>query len=229
MANPPKWPIALLPDIGVKALELAKEYRSVLEPRLPPGIIDGLSAGLAELDTKKAAAAVVPTALKAATLTQNDAAAAGYQLVSAARRAVSRVGGKADAKAFGVGEVMRRNSTPQVLTGLAKFLDGATARPEVARAAGILPADLEAARALRLQLVDADAAQGQLKAKRLPATAARDAAAKAVASHVDAILAAADIAFYAQPEILALFHSVVPSKRKATKRTTSTRGQPTAD
>src|SRR5690606_6301938 len=147
---PPKWSIALLPDIGAKALALANEHRAALEPRLPPGVIDGLAASLAELDAKSAAATVVPTALKAATVTQNDAAAAGYQLVSAARRAVSRVGGRADAKAFGVGEVMRRNSTPQVLSGLAKFLDGATARPEVARAAGILPADVDAARALRI-------------------------------------------------------------------------------
>lgn len=133
--------------------------------------------------------------------------------MTGARRAVARVGTKADAKAFGVGEKMRKESVPQVFGGLAKFLSGATTRPAVARNAGILPADLKNARAIQIQLDGADKTQGQLKAKKPSATAARNGAAKEIAVHVDAILAAADIAFYARPEVLALFHAVVPAKK----------------
>lgn len=214
----PKWPIARLADIGNAALALAVEFRAELEPRLDPGLIDHLRANLVAFDGSRSDATNAPAALKVATRTQDAAAKAGYELVAGVRRAIARAPGvsKADHKAFGVGEKIRIGSVPQVLAGLDAIVRSTTERPAIARAAGILPADIEGARAIRLRLAGADGVQATIKETKKSSIASRNALASSISSDVDAVLAAASVAFYARPEVGARFGALVPGKgRKA--------------
>lgn len=216
----PKWPIARISDIANGTLALTAEFRADLEPRLAAGLIDHLAANLAAFDGKRAQASNAPVALEAATRTQDAASAAGFALVSGVRRSLARLPSatKADKKAFGVGERLSSRSVPQVLAGLDALLAASAERTAVVRAAGLLPADLEDARSLRAQLSGADDAQSTLKATKTSATAARNALAAAIALDVDAILAAASIAFHARPDVAARFEAVVPGTGRKTRK-----------
>ena len=211
-----KWPIARISDIANATLALTAEFRSDLEPRLAAGLIDHLAANVAAFDGKRAQASNAPVALKAATRTQDAASSAGFALVSGVRRSLARLPSatKADKKAFGVGEPLRKGSVPQVLAGLDALLAAAADRTAVARAAGLLPADLDGARALRVQLAGADTTQSTLKVTKSSATAARNVLAAEIAADVDAVLAAASIAFHARPDVAARFDAVVPGKAR---------------
>ena len=77
-----------------------------------------------------------------------------------------------------------------------------------------MPADLDGARALRVQLAGADTTQSTLKVTKSSATAARNVLAAEIAADVDAVLAAASIAFHARPDVAARFDAVVPGKAR---------------
>jgi hypothetical protein len=214
MARTTKWPLAQLSDIAAKALELADEHRESLEPRLAAGVLDHLRANVDSLDGARSGATRAQVDAKSATKNQNEAAKAGYALVESVRRAVTRAGAKAsEKKAFGVGLRIREGSVPQIVAGLDAVADGAARYPE------LLPADLEKAAARRAALAGADRDQGAKKGRAKVATAARANVQVSVEGDVDAILAAAEMAFHDDPPTLALFRDLVPSRSKKKKAT----------
>jgi hypothetical protein len=215
MARTSKWPLAQLSDIASKALALAEEHREALEPRLAAGVLDHLRANLASLDGARSGATRARSELKGATANQNEAARAGYALVESTRKAIVRVGAKAsEKKDFGVGLRIREGGVPQIVAGLDAIVAAAAKYPELTRRAGILPADLEKATARRDALAGADRDQGTKKGTAKSATATRTSTQKSVEGDVDAILAAAEMAFHDEPRTLARFRDLVPSRTK---------------
>lgn len=210
-----KWPVARLGEVGNGALEIMDEYRAELEPRLAAGLIDGLRADVAAFDGKVSAAKRAPAELRALTLDQNAAARAGHAFVVAVREAITRAGGTAgERKTFGAGLRIHARSVGDVHAGLDAILDGAAKFPELARRAGLLEADLTAARALGASLAGADAVQKRKKEGRKTPVARRTGIARRIEAAVDAIISVALVRFFARPEVAARFRALVPSRRR---------------
>jgi hypothetical protein len=210
-----KWKTSDVSRIGRGALALALEQRAALEPRLAPGLLDGLSADLDAFEGKRSAATLASEALREATRTQDAAAKAAHEFLIAARAAIARSGATAAQRtAFGLQIRMRPEKVSSVVAGLDAFLDAATRYPDVARGAGLLPSDLDHARALRAALVAADAAQEAKKQSRKTPTAERTQLQRRIEQAVDAIVAAGTLAFVLDPARAARFRALVPSYGK---------------
>lgn len=214
-----KWPTSDLSRIGRGALALALEQRVALEPRLPAGLLDGLAADLDAFDGKRTAAVIASEALRAATRTQNAAARTALDFLSATRGAVARNGASAaERAAFGLSLRPNANKIATVVAGLDAFVDGATRFPDVARDCGLLPADLDQARALRTALSTADADQETRKQTRKAPTAERVALQRRIEKAVDAIAAAGAVAFLLDPGLVQRFRALIPASAKRSTR-----------
>jgi len=210
-----KWSASDVPRVGRQALELATEQRSVIEPRLPPGCIDGLSADLDTYEGKRSDATRAPEVLRTATRTQDEAARTALAFLSAARGGVLRNGASASERAaFGLKLKPTARKVSSVVAALDALVDGATRFPAVARSSGLLTADLATARALRAALTTADAAQETQKEKRKNSTADRRAVQGRIESAVDAIITAGHLAFIGRPDLAARFVGLVPGSAR---------------
>jgi hypothetical protein len=144
---------------------------------------------------------------------------------------VSRIGRGALALALEERAALKPRLAPGLLDGLSADLDAcegkrsaatlasealreATRYPDVARGAGLLPSDLDHARALRTALVAADAAQEAKKQSRKTPTAERTQLQRRIEQAVDAIVAAGTLAFVLDPTRAARFRALVPSYGK---------------
>ena len=100
----PKREFSVVTQRGMRARELASAHQAALEPRLPAGTLDGLTADLLKLGADVPGALVTRSTSKTATRSQNEALAQGYSLVTAIRMAVQRRGVASDVRAaYGVG------------------------------------------------------------------------------------------------------------------------------
>jgi hypothetical protein len=210
-----KWPIGEAIRVGRGALVLANEDRDAIERRLEAGLIDGLSADLDLLEGKRSEASRAVTVLKEATRTQDAIAEEAAALVVAARQAVLRGGAtKAEREAFGLSLRVHTTSVPTVVRALDAFAAGATKYPSVARAASVLPEDLDHIAALRAALVSADAAQESTKVARKQPVRERVETQIRVESATSAIVSAGLIAFAGQPLKSAKYNALIPSRAK---------------
>jgi hypothetical protein len=215
-----KWSSSELQSMGREALSLAKEFRSVIESRLPAGLIEGLEVDLTKFDDKRAAASNALGTLKLATRQQDEAVAMAVEFLSAARQAVIRAGASATQReAFGTTRKYNVNNVSSVVAALDAFAVGAETYTDFTRAAGVLPADLEAAKSLRAALVSADQSQEAQKSKRKEPTAQRNDAQKRIEAAIDAIINAGRLAFMTKPATAARFHALIPkSSAKSSKK-----------
>ena len=82
------------------------------------------------------------------------------------------------------------------------------------RGAGVLPEDIDTITGLRNALRTADAGQETQKVTAKDKTVTRKAVQARVEAAIDKIIAAADLALVDQPDRLALYHAVIPSRGK---------------
>lgn len=140
--------------------------------RLPTGTLDKARALHASLSGSRTALAASRADSKVATRSERETAKAGAELVSRVRARVRESDISAAAKqAYGVGTVVRPESTTAVATALGKIIDRATSKPDEAAAAGVTTGDVDRARAYLTALGASDAAQRGKKGASKGATA----------------------------------------------------------
>lgn len=214
MAKSPGNLPAIDTSVGEQAYALAIEHRAQLDPRLPPGTIDGLGADLRTLgasSTPQPAASAEPSP-QAPTLAEALAVAAN--LVTAIHATV--LGAKAKPavrKAYGAASKAVDTDVKRVLAAAEKIAAQATGNPSEALALGILPADITALRAAESDLAAAEAAAhgngGQAgatkKEKSTAATRMLDATAR--------IAGAGALAFAQNAAVRAQFAALSPKKK----------------
>lgn len=197
----------------------------MIEPRLTAGLIDGLEVDLTKFDDKRAAAGNALSTLKLATRQQDEAAALAVEFLSVARQSLVRAGASATQReAFGTTRKYNVNKVNSVVAALDAFVVGAEKFTDFMRTAGLLPSDVEAAKALRNALVSVDQKQEAQKSTRKAPTAQRNDAQKRIEAAIDAIINAGRLAFMNEPEIAARFRGLIPSsKSKSSKKPTPTK------
>src|SRR4051812_42636664 len=126
----PRKDFAAIGQRGLKALELAMAHKAVIEPRLPAGLLDGLNADLQELGVVVTTTQVTRDVSRVATLTQEEALAQGYKMVTAVRTAVIKA--KAPAvirKAYGVGTRTSPKMVSHIQAAIRLIIDRAKEQP----------------------------------------------------------------------------------------------------
>lgn len=218
MAPRAKWSPKVVQTVGRAAWELATKYRAELEPRLAAGVLDGFTADLEAFEHKRDDASNALGTLMAATRTQSAVAAEAVELLTTAREALRR--GRTPAKytlEFGLKSRPNPTVVSSVRSALSAFTTAAARYPEVVRAVGILPSDLETMVELRNALIDVDAKQEAAKATRKTPVAERTALQVRIESAVDAIISAGRLAFVKRPDVADAFKALVPGKSTAKK------------
>jgi hypothetical protein len=215
----PKWSVAEGIRTGIGMFELSSGYADILNPRLDAGRIEGLGADVGVLrgDNQKSLSALLEK--NSSTEAQDKMIGTGCWLVSSVREAIRRRYARDPEMKdlFGIGHPVNQKSVEAVARAMQGIIDGADKKPEAVREAGILPADIDEIRAVRMALVSADTDQEGKKLSAKDATAKRVATQLRVEEAVDRIYGAAKMAFRDQPEILAKFEAVLPKSPKASK------------
>jgi hypothetical protein len=153
--------------------------------------------------------------LKLATRQQDEAMAHAVAFLSVARRAVVRAKASVTQRqAFGTTKKYEAAVVSSVVAALDVFLSGADKYTDFVRAAGVLPADLDAAKSLRASLIAVDQSQEAKRSSRKEPTLQRNAAQKRIESAIDAIINAGQLAFMKEPQTSGRFASLVPSARR---------------
>jgi hypothetical protein len=208
----PKKDFNAVTRTGLKALGLAQDHKAALEPRLAAGTLDGLSAALQKLGVEVPGALVMRSTAKTATVSQNEALAAGYSLVTGIRTAVQRRGAAADVKkAYGVGAKTNPRVVKQVAAAIRVILERAGADPGEAAALGILQKDLVALADDLAAITSADGEQEKKRAGAPGATKERNRTANRILGAVDVIVAAGVVEFAKDGEVRAAFEALVSS------------------
>ncbi|MGV3625927.1 MAG: hypothetical protein ACO1OB_34275 [Archangium sp.] len=220
MATRAKWSSAVVQSVGREALALASTYRAELEPRLPAGLLDGLKADLDAFDGKRADASNALGTLMTATREQNAVAEEARELLSAARTALLRSrAGAPQRAAFGLKLTVTEKKVSSVVAALDAFADGAAKYPDAARAAGVLPSDVESMKELRAALVAVDQAQETSKSKRKDPVEKRIAAQQRIESAIDSVINAGRMAFVERPDVAGRFKALTPAQPSRSKKT----------
>jgi hypothetical protein len=172
----PRWTSAAVVRAAEQIHPLAVKHRALLEPRLSAGFIDGIKADADAVRAASDAAADARGTTRSATISQNEALDLGAKLVSRIR-ALVRTGqptNKALWRDIGVG-TRTNGSVARVTAALTQVLNAANRFPAELRAAGVLPGDLDEARAALSALVAADSSQEGKKVSSRQATQALNA------------------------------------------------------
>lgn len=205
---------------GIEALGLATEHRDAIEGRLAAGAVDGLAADLSQVG------AVVPQAVQArlerigATAEQVEAALQVKRLVMAIRKSIASSDlDDAARKAWGAGSKVDPEIVKSVISAADVIIARATAKPDEARAAGVLPGGIETLRAAVATTRNVDSTQESRKASSKNATRDRDTTLVRIETTIKKLSAAGQLAFAGSPAVAARFAALTASspgrKKKA--------------
>lgn len=208
----PKWDHGSDYVAGLKAYELAQEFKASLEPRLPSGLLEGLKEDLDKLalagDESKSKVAEV----KGFTGTRAQAIDQSVLWCSTTREALKRAQSPADVKkAAGVGTAFSRTRSDGVVASVRAVLDAYDRFPDAFRAAGVLPVDMEAGKQLANALTDAEMAQETAKVRKTQTTAMRNALRKRIEAAVDRIRGAGLLQYRTHAPTATRFAALVPN------------------
>jgi len=205
-------------DAALRMKELVAKDGPVLNPRLMPGTIEGLTEDTSSLAGNAPGAKTARQLKKAATSTVEQTASKLLQTAQGIRNLCRLAKLSDDIRiAVGVGQPMQARSIKSVING-AEMIIAAYARYSTAlREAGVLPADIELISELRNRLATDNETQEVQKVTAKDMTAARNAAHQRIEDAIGRIQAAAELAFLNNPERLAMYRAVVPSKPSAKK------------
>ncbi|NMC00167.1 MAG: hypothetical protein GYA35_07800 [Thermoanaerobaculaceae bacterium] len=214
----PKWELGATYRAGVKALELANEFRKQLEGRLPAGLLDGLKEDLDLLSRAEGEAQAEIDKLKGFTGTQMENARKGADFCSFVKEALKRGKASKDCqKAAGVGTKMNQKKVSSIIGGVMAIIDAYAKFPEEFRKSGILASDIENGKKIMVSLNASDLLQESAKAQKKQTTAQRNALRKRVESAIDTIRGAGMLHFLTKPEIAARFEELIPKKGRKNK------------
>ncbi len=201
-----------------RLLKTLKPDRSRLDPRLPPGLIDGLAADSGLLLDKAAGAGTAKTERKSATQDQTKVAGSIVELVMAMRSTLKRhkLDGTILSRA-GVGKKVSVAVVKSVVEAADDLIRTCGLYPDQVRGAGVLPADVERLCALRAQLITVDVAQEGAKVTAKEMIAARNAAHKRVKAAIASIVGVAELAFVGDPERIAAYQAHLPTRSTTRK------------
>lgn len=219
MATRAKWSPKVVQTVGRAALELASKHRAELEPRLAAGLLDGLKSDLDDFENKRDDASNALGTLMAATRAQSAVAEEAVELLVAAREALRRA--RTPEKytdEFGLKSRPNLTVVSTVRSALSAFTTAAARYPEVVRSAGLLPSDIDGMVELRNALIDVDAKQEAVKARRKEPVAARTALQVRIEKAIDAIISAGRLAFVKRPDVSQSFKALVPAPASAKKK-----------
>jgi hypothetical protein len=192
----PKTDVSRAVQLGVEAHTLVRADREALEPRLTPSLIDGLTADLTALGLLGPGTVQKRAERSASTLRQEEAAGRVAAIVAAMRGSVRAADlGAASRKSWGVGNKLESRVVGKVIAAGELALARGTSAPDEARAAGILPSDLDSLRAALTALRGADTSQEQSKVDAKQATRARNQAHRRIEDAVKRIAAAGALHF----------------------------------
>ncbi len=161
----PRRDFTAITQLGLKALTLTQEHAAALAPRLPQGLVEGLSSDIAALGDVVPDAKRARSEATAATSAQNVALERGFARASAIRTAVRRAKAPADVKrAYGVGQKVKKTCVRDVKAAIQQILERAKEKPAEAEALGIVKKDMESLTQALAAITDADAVQEQKRA-----------------------------------------------------------------
>ncbi len=205
---------------GHQALELAEQHRGAIEPRVPAGLLDGLTNDLAELRGRQARVKEARSATKVATAAQNVALARAASVISAVGAAVRRdpTLNAEQRRAYGVGIKVHVRKVSSVVAAGSLIVDRATRKPDEARAIGLLDSDVEQLRQLVASLQEVDRQQEKLLANRPRTTADRNRAIARVYAAIKKIAGAGVLAFALDDDLRNEFDALDDLPRKTTKK-----------
>lgn len=213
MADPAKKPKKSDTDVtqaGLKAHGLGTTHAALLEPRLPAGILTDLAANLDLMGIVVPGAKQTRASAKAATKTQAQALASGYQRVTAIRTALKLTQAPADVrKHYGVGTQVNPEVVKSVQTSIKVIVDRAEKYPDEARLHGILKSDIDDLKADSQIITAADTDQEKQRAAAPQSTKARNKALNAVVNATNHIAAAGIIAFAKDESLRKEFEALV--------------------
>ena len=199
--------------VGTMALAMATQSRGDLEPRLQPGVIEHLAAYLTQVRAGSGAAATSGLGVAAATADKHVSLEDGVSLVHSIRETVKTnlAGNKVVVKAFGVGTRSATSSTASVVKALKAIVQAAVDYPNEAKLAGVLPADLDEAKAAIVALDAKTTAQTakQLTTKQL--AAAELETQLLIEDSIEKVAAAAGLVYRKEPRKLQPFLDLLPS------------------
>lgn len=218
----PKKTEAETTQAGLKAHNLAVTHKAVLEPRLAPGVVDGLAADLTQIGIVVPGAVQTRTVARTAKVSQDVALAQGYALVSAIRAAVVRAKAAADVrKAYGVGAKVNALVVKDVKASIATIVARAEANPSEARSLGILQKDIDALKADNDAITAADEDQEKKRATAPQSTKARNQTLVRIIEATDRIAGAGILEFAKDEAIRAEFQALIgaglPNKKPKKK------------
>lgn len=215
-----KWTRETLISCGPAVCAIVEENRLSFEERLDAGVIDRMGVDLRTLAGTSILAGVLKTDQKAATQTQNQARAAAIVCVSKYNGSVRShfSGDKAVQKKFGIGEGKQDGSLESVKKSLQQLISACEEEPAKARAAGILPGDVEKMKLLKATLDSAYSTQDSKMFNAKTAVADRNAVHRRLETDITNMAAIAEIALEDKPEALARFHAAMPPTRKSRKK-----------
>lgn len=208
---------------GAQMLELAStgNYRSLMEPRLAAGFMGRLEAGVEQLRLQSGGKAASRSAKESSTVSQQDAIKLGAEIVGRMRLLV-RTGAPDDKmlwRALGVGNKVDQ-TVKSVRSNLAKVVEGVVKNQNKALQAGILPADLDAARDYATALDDADDAQ---EGKKVASGLSTAAVKKLLVDLKRDLTHLATVATVTLPaDVSARFNAALPASGSATKKKPAT-------
>jgi len=152
-------------QLGLKALNLAHTHAAALGPRLPEGLVEGLSDDLEKLGAVVPGAKLARSEAIAATSAQNTTLEGGHTRMRQIRAAIRRAKAPADVKrAYGIGQKVNKTSVRDVKVAIQQILARAQANPAEATSLGILPKDLDGLTQSLTAIVEADALQEEKRA-----------------------------------------------------------------
>ena len=210
-AKKPKWDPGQDYRAGLKALELAQEFKTEIEPRLPAGLLEGLKEDVITLAGIAGENKTKVIEIKGFTGSQNQAITGACEWSASVREALKRCKAPSDVqRAAGVGSKFQPTvdsaaaSANAILLAYEKFT-------AAFRDAGILPDDIAEGKALAAAVSSAEMTQETAITKKSTSTTGRNALRMRVEGAVDRIRGAGVMQFRRKkPEIAARFEALVP-------------------
>lgn len=210
-ANLPKWDASHDYRAGLKAYELAQEFKVELGPRVPAGLLEGLHEDLNTLSAAGDQRQTKIAEVKGFTGGEKQAREKAAALASSIRESLRRAKAPASVlKSTGVGTKFQATSVEGATASLTTVVDAYEKNPDPFREAGVLPEDMDAARALLAALSAADRNQETAKIKKTQTTVQRNALRMRVEAAVDRIRGVGILHFRDQPATAARFAALVP-------------------
>jgi hypothetical protein len=201
---------------GLKALKLIEGEDPAFLDRLPENTVSELSTALTALGVLVPGARTVRHQARTATVTQAEALASGFALVSAVRTAaIRRSLPAAVRKAYGVGAKTNPKVVGHVTSGIDLILERAQAMPDEARTLGLTAADLTALGEAKVAILGADETQEGKRAASPLTTKQRNLTSRRILAAVDHISTAGILHHARNPVKRAQYEALLAGPKRA--------------